>query len=88
MYGLTPEQYDAKLAAQEGICLLCLRPMDLTAIGLGRGPALDHIHDTKPLILRDFLHGNCNKAVGLFEDNPEICRLAALYLERHAQKVI
>ena len=26
-------------------------------------------------------HSSCNQALGLLKDNPDLCRLAALYLE-------
>jgi hypothetical protein len=78
-YGLTPEQYDAKLAAQGNLCRLCDEPFDLSA--KGTSPALDHNHKTGEL--RDFIHTKCNIALGGFKDDPKLCRLAAEYLERH-----
>jgi hypothetical protein len=79
-YGLTSEQYDEKLASQNNLCGLCKKPFDLSR--RGTSPALDHNHDTNGL--REFLHHTCNVAIGLFLDDPVICRQAAEYLERHS----
>ncbi len=78
--GLTPAAYDAKLESQKGICLLCKQPFDLLTKGMS--PSLDHNHETN--VNRDFLHSNCNVAIGLLRDDPKICHLAAEYLERHS----
>ena len=78
-YGLTPEQSDAKLASQNNLCGMCRKPFDLSR--KGTSPALDHNHGTGKN--RDFVHSNCNVAIGLLQDDPAMCRLAAEYLERH-----
>ena len=79
-HGVTPEQYDAKLASQHNLCGLCGESFEDKE---GRTPSLDHIHGTKPVRLRDFCHSNCNVAIGMLQDNPALCRLAAEYLERY-----
>lgn len=77
-HGLTPEQYVNKRDQQRkdgDLCGLCKRP-------LGKERAhLDHNHRTNKL--RDFIHRDCNLAIGLLEDDPNLCRLAAGYLEKH-----
>ena len=78
-YGLTPEQYEKKLKSQNDVCSLCEKPFDLSR--RGTSPALDHCHASKRL--RDFIHHRCNVALGLLQDNPELCRKAAAYLEKH-----
>lgn len=79
-FGLTPTQYSQKREKQriEGdLCGLCKRP-------LGKELAhLDHDHETNKL--RDFIHRDCNLAIGLLEDDPNLCRLAAEYLEKHTE---
>jgi hypothetical protein len=42
---------------------------------------LDHDHLTGKL--RDFIHRDCNLAIGLLEDDPNLYRLAEEYLEKH-----
>ena len=84
-YGLTVEQYDAKLAAQNNLCGLCGKPFEGETKfkgGLeGTAPVLDHDHGSGKL--RDFVHRSCNLGIGYFYDDPDLLRLAAEYLERH-----
>lgn len=79
-FGLSPEEYDAKLASQNNICVLCKLPFDILQPALK--PVLDHNHETGEL--RKFIHNRCNSAIGLLNDSSEMCRLAADYIERHA----
>lgn len=78
-YGLSQEEYLVKLKRQNNLCGLCHLPFDLTS--KMSSPALDHDHDTG--LLRDFVHQSCNLGIGFLRDNPELCRLAAAYLEQH-----
>lgn len=43
--------------------------------------AVDHDHKTGKV--RKLLCHNCNRALGLFKDNPELMRKAASYVEEH-----
>lgn len=79
--GITAVQYDAKLAYQNNLCALCGKSFDKSA--KDTSPCLDHNHGTGQL--RDFIHERCNKALGMFQDSPELCRKAAEYLERHSR---
>ena len=45
------------------------------------GSAIDHCHTTGKV--RGMLCGSCNKALGLFYDNPATLQQAILYLEAH-----
>lgn len=64
--GLLPEEYNTKLVTQNGVCALCKRPFDLSR--KRTSPVLDHNHTTGEN--RDFLHSNCNVAIGLLLDGP------------------
>jgi hypothetical protein len=79
-FNLTIEEYETRREAQRlagDLCGVCRQP-------LGEKTAhLDHDHDTKQI--REFCHSNCNMALGLLQDDPNVCRLAAEYLERHGK---
>jgi hypothetical protein len=78
--GTTIEEYESRREAQRvagDLCGLCKQP-------LGEKTAhLDHDHDSNQL--REFLHSNCNLAIGLLKDSSQMCRMAAEYLERHGR---
>jgi hypothetical protein len=71
-FGLTPEEYDALFAAQDGVCAICQQR-----------PAvhIDHDHDTGRI--RGALCFGCNGGLGQFGDDPELLRRAIDYLEKH-----
>lgn len=76
MFGMSLEEYDLKLQAQNGVCAICG--------GLcksGKRLAVDHNHTTGKI--RDLLCGNCNGGLGKFLDNPELLEKAADYLRKH-----
>lgn len=65
-YGLTTEEYDARLAKP---CAICGEPSEV----------LDHDHASG--LPRAGLCGACNRALGGFRDNPALLRAAAAYVE-------
>jgi hypothetical protein len=75
LYDITVEQYETMLAAQNGLCAICLK----SPIGKSR-LSVDHDHVTKKV--RALLCDNCNKGLGGFHDDPTLLRLALAYLER------
>jgi hypothetical protein len=72
LYGLTREQYEAKLVSQKNCCAICQREMTK--------PHLDHDHETKQL--RDALCNNCNAAVGYVKENILIAESLVAYLRK------
>ena len=64
---------------QQGLCAVCHLPMKLSGIA-SDSVCADHDHETK--LLRGFLHNNCNRGIGYFNDDPVKLRQAAEYLER------
>jgi recombination endonuclease VII len=76
--GLTQDQYNAMLEQQGGGCILC----GARSPGkIKKHFCIDHDHKTDRI--RGLLCDACNRALGLFKDNPEILRRAAAYVEAH-----
>lgn len=73
-FGMTLEDYEAKLAGQNGVCAVCHKT---TAKRL----AVDHDHATQQI--RGLLCHRCNLALGLFDDNKLLMLRAVRYLEEH-----
>lgn len=80
--GVTLQGKEATLAAQGGVCAICERPERAEREGKPIAMAQDHCHATGKL--RGVLCGNCNKALGKFEDNPDFLRNAIVYLAKHS----
>jgi hypothetical protein len=78
-YGITLEQYDAMLAAQDYRCALC--GLDAWANDAGRRLAVDHCHKTGKV--RALLCDTCNRGLGHFRDNPTLLQAAINYIEFH-----
>lgn len=79
-YGVTPEDYDAMLAAQGGACAICLKPEDRRGWRSGEIMSMPVDHDHATGAVRGLLCSKCNKAVGLFGDDPVRMRAAADYV--------
>lgn len=79
-YGLTPEQYNQILIAQDHKCALCFSPNP----GSKGTFHVDHDHKTNQV--RGLLCHSCNTALGLFKDNPQILQLAIAYLLKNKTK--
>lgn len=82
-YGITPDQYDKMLIAQNGVCKICKQPEQSmngakTKLKL---LAIDHCHDTTKV--RALLCSRCNIGIGCFKHDPDLLKKAALYCEEH-----
>lgn len=75
-FDLTLEQYEAMLAQQNGGCAICGKPPG------ARRLAVDHDHKTGAV--RALLCSNCNHVLGNGQDDPDLLRKAAEYLEFHS----
>ena len=78
-YGMTIEQYNAMLEAQEGGCFICGRP-PREDISLH----VDHDHSTGKV--RGILCFCCNNALADFQEDPELLKKAAAYVSWHANQ--
>ncbi|MEQ4611574.1 endonuclease VII domain-containing protein [Streptomyces cavourensis] len=79
-YGLTVDEYRAKLAAQDGRCAICGEEPPR-----GKRLNVDHNHETGAT--RDLLCRWCNYALGNARDDPFRLRAMAEYLERHQANI-
>ncbi|MFJ1865540.1 endonuclease VII domain-containing protein [Streptomyces sp. NPDC088097] len=75
-YGITAAEYDALVAAQNGLCRICLNPPPSDQ----RGLVVDHCHSTGTV--RGLLCNNCNALLGMAADDVARLRSAIDYLER------
>lgn len=79
-YGITLEEYTSMANSQDGVCAICGSPEYSTDKDGGpRMMAVDHCHTSKKV--RALLCAKCNKALGAFNDSPELLRKAAAYIE-------
>lgn len=72
-YGISQSDYEALLNHQGGVCAICNRTMQGS-----RDEVVDHDHKTGQV--RGIIHGNCNIALGMLNDDPELLINAAKYL--------
>lgn len=84
-FGLTQETLDAMLLLQEYLCGLCRREFS------NGETFVDHDHACCPTTgektcgkcVRKILCRKCNQGLGYFDDDPELLRTAADYVELH-----
>lgn len=74
-YGLSLASFEALLEMQQHRCALCGGTF---GVGTKRSPAVDHDHVTN--VIRGLIHQDCNRGLGLFDDNPILLDMAARYL--------
>lgn len=80
-YGITKEEYDARMASQAGLCKICGKPQpDLRKT---KRLCVDHSHTTGKV--RALLCRNCNAGLGMFKDDPVLLEHAASYLREHSR---
>ncbi len=80
-YGINLADYEAMLQGQDGVCAICHKAPK----GTRNGKVLHVDHDHNSGKLRQLLCTNCNTGLGKFMDDPELLKLAAIYLESHGK---
>ena len=81
-FDITLETYDKILEQQNGVCAICGNEEK----GKTKKLAVDHCHDTNKV--RGLLCQNCNRGIGLLDDNPEVLQKAIDYLLSHGRPSI
>jgi len=79
-YGLDLHQYTQMYKNQNGKCLICSTAKELFGKHCHQ-LVVDHDHNNGKV--RGLLCSECNKALGLFYDNPQLLNNAANYLTEH-----
>lgn len=72
-YGITQKDYDEMYEKQAGRCYIC--GLELKTLHV------DHDHDSGAV--RKLLCGNCNRGIGIFQDNAELLEKASDYIKEH-----
>ena len=80
-YGITIEQYNEMLAEQNGCCAICEKPEANEIGGKTTSLAVDHDHTTGKI--RALLCSNCNRGLGLFNDDAALLAKAQSYVLYH-----
>jgi hypothetical protein len=79
-YGITLEEYDAMLLAQNGVCKICgNKETHKGAMGRPKPLCVDHCHATGKV--RGLLCNDCNQVLGRAKDNTETLKKAIKYLK-------
>lgn len=74
-YNLTVDEYTTLLKAQKGVCAICGEECT-------RRLAVDHNHTTGKV--RGLLCNNCNRGIGHLQDNSNLLKKAAEYIDHHS----
>jgi len=82
-YGVTPYWYEKKFAEQKGVCAICHKPETAKQRGRVQRLSVDHNHRTNES--RGLLCTNCNRAIGLMQEDPSRFEAAAQYLKQYAE---
>ena len=83
-WGIDADRYQEMLKEQGGLCAICESPereRDKSS-GKIKDLAIDHCHATGEV--RALLCSNCNRALGLFNDDPAMLAKARSYVLRYA----
>lgn len=79
-YGITMQQYRSMWLRQSGACAICKQPERTER---NRLLTIDHDHVTGQV--RGLLCSQCNRAIGLLQDDPKIIATAAQYVRENRQ---
>lgn len=81
-YGMSLEEYQQRLLAQNGVCAICEKPEVAIHHGKVRTLSVDHDHETGAV--RDLLCSYCNSLLGQAKDDRNVLLAAIKYLDKHS----
>ncbi|MDE2105242.1 MAG: HNH endonuclease [Patescibacteria group bacterium] len=81
-YGMSLEEYQERLLAQNGVCAICEKPEVAIHHGKVRTLSVDHDHETGAV--RDLLCSYCNSLLGQAKDDRNVLLAAIKYLDKHS----
>jgi recombination endonuclease VII len=79
-YGITMQEYRAVWVRQGGVCAICKQPERTE-----RNHLLTIDHDHVMGHVRGLLCSQCNRAIGLLQDDPKVIEAAARYVRENRQ---
>jgi len=81
--GFTAQDYERLFEAQNGVCAICSKPETVidSRYGKTKDLAIDHDHQTGAI--RALLCSNCNRGLGLFNDDAALLAKAQSYVLYH-----
>ncbi len=82
-YGITKEQYEEKLVAQENACEICRKPETEMWRGLVLNLSVDHDHSNGKV--RGLVCRRCNIGIANFRDDVSVLKSAIAYLEKYKE---
>lgn len=82
-YNMSQEEYDDRVKKQNNLCALCGRPETHIHYKTKKAQSLSVDHDHETGKNRDLLCGDCNRGIGLFEENIELLSKVIEYLKKH-----
>ncbi len=82
-YGISLEKYNEMLVAQGALCFICKQPETQVhpKSGLPYQLSVDHCHTTNKI--RSLLCNNCNRTLGMVNDNVELLQKMIDYVNLH-----
>lgn len=82
-YGITLQEYDSMLEAQNGVCAICGKDETRTDHRTGKPQKLSVDHNHSSGKNRGLLCDACNKVIGQFAEDSRRFRKAAEYLDKY-----
>jgi len=83
LYGISIDDYDKMLTEQGGVCLNCGGSEIAVRGGKTLALAVDHDYFEGKLRVRGLLCGNCNRLVGICQEDISILEKTIVYLKKY-----